>query len=613
MDYQLSGSQRFMGRVNYAQYEGDHGTSSAQTQASTHNGVEGLQSHAYVASWASQWGASFLNDLNGQYVVEQTPRASIQPDLPEIRYGSFSFGSTSFLPITSTAERTSFGDVATFLSGSHVAKGGIEYNKTSISQIFKGNWRGVYVFAGNNRANLLAGKWTQYFQFGGLGGRDVDEAGTAAFAQKELAFFVQDQWFINPKLTVTAGVRYERLDNPDNPILNPNNVNADGSYALDAQIPDQNNKWSPRIGMSYSPDPQTAIRVSAGRFWSRTPGILFAQLITSNGLTGTQYTINAGANGPTDPLSPGWGANFDPTGLAKIDFQHIPTPTKLGVFTSSPSYKDPVTNRITFGVERNVFATTVAGFEGTYAQASNLERLNDPNLQYSGALSPINGQPVYSAVRPDPFYGRVSTYTTDGRSRYEALTFSLSQRFTKDLVFFASATWSEDKDNDSNERNFAGAQAEDLHNLDGSYGWSNRDQRWKLGLNGSWNTPLFGIVLSGSYRYLSGSPYTATTSTDANGDGFFNDRPTVDGVHFSRNQFRQPIFKQMDLRVAKTFGIGPVGLTAIVECFNCGNNGNTFVTNFVYGNLQTPTGTFGVANGVYTVPRTLQFAGRVDF
>ena len=53
---------------------------------------------------------------------------------------------------------------------------------------------------------------------------------------------------------------------------------------------------------------------------------------------------------------------------------------------------------------------------------------------------------------------------------------------------------------------------------------------------------MWGIVLSGTYRYTTGSPYTATTGSDANGDGFFNDRPTIDGVHFSRNQFRQPNF-----------------------------------------------------------------------
>jgi Carboxypeptidase regulatory-like domain/TonB dependent receptor len=636
LDFQPTSSQRFMARLNYGQYEGDHGTSSSQNVTSTYNGIEGLQSHAYVASWTGQFGASLLNDLNGQYVLEQTPRAQILPDLPEIRYGSFDFGSVAFLPITSQADRISLGDTGTYLAQNHVVKAGAEFNKTSINQVFKGNWRGVYVFAGNNLPNLLAGKWTQYFQFGGLGGLTADQAGKAAFAQKEIAVFAQDQWFITPQLTVTAGVRYERLNNPNNPILNPNDVRANGSYALDAQIPDQNNKWSPRVGFSYAPDPKTAIRLSLGRFWARTPAILFSQLLTSNGLQGTQYTINAGPNGPTDPLAPGWGANFDPTGVSKIDFSKVPNPTGLGVFTSSPNYKDPVTDRITLGVDREVFSNTAVGIEATYARAQNLERLNDPNLTVctsntqagctastinSSGLSTINGQPVYSTVRPDPFYGRVSTYTTDATSKYEAVTLNIQHRFSSNLQFFASATWSEDKDSDSNERNYAGAQAEDLHNLAGSYSWSNRDQRWKLGANANWNTPWWGIGLSGTARFASGTTYTATTGSDTNGDGFFNDRPTIAGVHFIRNQFRQPSIYQADFRLAKTFNIGsfggnaigPLGLTALVECFNCTNTAQRFVTNTTWGTGQTPSSTFGITNGVTTLPRTLQFAGRIDF
>ncbi len=635
LDYQLNSSQRFMARLNYGQYEGDHGTSASQTRASTYNGIEGLQSHAYVASWSGQFGASLLNDFNGQYVLEQTPRAAIPPDLPEIRYGSFSFGSVAFLPITSQADRISFGDTATYLTQNHVVKAGAEYNKTSINQVFKGNWRGVYTFAANNLPNLLAGKWTQYFQFGGLGGLTADQAGKAAFAQKELAFYVQDQWFLTPKLTVTAGIRYERLDNPNNPVLNPDNVRPNGSYALDGQIPDQNNKWSPRVGFTFAPDPKTAVRLSLGRFWARTPAILFSQLLTSNGLQGTQYTINAGANGPTDPLSPGWGPNFDPTGVQKIDFTKIPPPPALGVFAASPQYKDPVTNRITLGIDRELFANTAVGIEGTYAEAKNLERLNDPNLTVctsntqagctastinSSGRSTINGQPVYSTVRPDPFYARISTYTTDATSKYEAVTLNIQHRFTSNLQFFASATWSEDKDSDSNERNYAGAQAEDLHNLAGSYGWSNRDQRWKLGANANWNTPWWGIGLSGTVRFSTGTDFTATTGSDTNADGFFNDRPTINGVHFSRNQFRQPSTYQADFRLAKTFNVGsfgpamgPLGVTVLVECFNCTNTANRFVTNTSWGIGQTPSSTFGITNGVTTLPRTLQFAGRIDF
>ena len=104
-------------------------------------------------------------------------------------------------------------------------------------------------------------------------------------------------------------------------------------------------------------------------------------------------------------------------------------------------------------------------------------------------------------------------------------------------------TYSKDKDNDSNERNFSGIQAEDFNNLDLNYGYSNRDQRWKGVVNGVWQSPLWGIGLSGSFRYATGSPYTALAGRDVNNDGISGtDRPTVNGVHFDRNSFRQPDF-----------------------------------------------------------------------
>ena len=36
-------------------------------------------------------------------------------------------------------------------------------------------------------------------------------------------------------------------------------------------------------------------------------------------------------------------------------------------------------------------------------------------------LSPVNGQPVYSTTRPNPFYGRITTSVSDADSKYYAI------------------------------------------------------------------------------------------------------------------------------------------------------------------------------------------------
>ena len=269
LDFQASSRHRVTARVNYANYEGLNGTNSSANDTLSHNGIEGMDSTSYVAQYSAQFTSNLLNDLNGNFVTEDTPRQDKGLNLPEIQLGGARYGEVAFLPIVSTVERKQVSDTVTYLLRDHVIKGGVDYNDTSIDQVFKGNWRGVFIF--NNEADLLAGRYFQYRQFGGLGGLDADGAGRAAFAQKELAFFAQDQWFVSPTLTVTAGVRWERLDNPDDPILNPDDLDTSrcltGSttscgFRLTGQIPDADNQWSPRRG---SPGRPTAVRSSASR------------------------------------------------------------------------------------------------------------------------------------------------------------------------------------------------------------------------------------------------------------------------------------------------------------------------------------------------------------
>jgi hypothetical protein len=619
LDYQLNSAHRFMIRGNFTEYEGINGTSDAQTRTESYNGIEGLSTDSYVGSWSGQFGPSLLNDLNLNHIKEDTPRQDKGLNLPEIQLGSFRYGEVSFLPINpTTTERDAFGDTLTYLLGNHVLKGGVEYNDTSINQVFRGNWRGVFIFS--NEADLLAGRWNQYRQFGGLGGLTSIEAGRASFGQKEEALFLQDQWFVRPNLTVSAGLRFESLDNPDAPVLNRNDRNANGSFNLTGEVPDMDltDQISPRLGLSWAPDEKTAVRFSVGRFWSRTPAILLAQLYTSNGLRGTQYIISAPRDSagrllqPTDPLSPAWGSNWRPEGVERIDFTKVPFVPAPGVFTIDENFENPYTDRVTLGAEREVFAKTALALDLTYAEAKQLQRLTDVNRVYDGTIA-SNGLPRYSSTRPNRFYGRITHSVSDAESEYTALTATLRRRYADNFSLYGSVTYSRDKDSDSNERNFAGIQAEDFNDLDLNWGYSNRDQRWRGVVNGVWDTPWWGIGLSGAFRYTTGSPYNATVGVDLNNDGeSTTDRPTVNGKHFERNSFRQPDYYSLDLRLSKGFHLGPGDISVFAECFNCTDAANRFVTDTRWGTGQTPTATFGKEVGVGT-PRTFQLAVRYDF
>ena len=659
MDYQATNSHRLMGRLNYSKYNGENGTNTSTNDTLQHNGLEGMKSIQFVGTYSAQFSGSFLNDLNGNYNKEDTPRADKGLNLPEIQVGTARYGEVSFLPITSTVKRYEIGDTATYLLKNHVFKIGGDYNDTSVSQTFKGNWRGVFVF--NNVADLLAGKYFQYRQFGGLAGLTADQAGTVDFGQKEYAGFIQDQWFVSPKLTVTVGVRYEALDNPNAPVLNPDAKAASGQFPLTATIPDVKNQWSPRASVSFSPDPKTALRLAVGRYWSRTPALLWSQLFSSNGLKGVQYTSRTNSAGPggspadpTDPncknangsscfdnLAPGWGTKWTPVGVERINLSILPSGTAgLPVFAVASNFTNPHTDRVTFGFERELFKEISTEVNFTYAKGYNLERLTDANRQYDGTIS-ANGTPHYSSTRPNPFYSTITEYVSDAHAKYLAVAYSLQKRFSNNFSASANVTWSEDKDEDSNERNFSGIQAEDFNNLPLSYSWSNRDQRWRASLNAVWQTPWWGIGMAGSARLATGSAYSARSNFDFNNDGQSGtDRITLgctsiggsatnydcsNGTHLGRNTYRQPSTYSVDVRFQKAFHIGPGDLSLAVDCFNCTNTGNKFVSQTTYGrvpgpvsptnptpNTGTPNADFGNANNPGT-PRTMQVSARFDF
>ncbi|HEY8134060.1 MAG TPA: hypothetical protein VII12_19445, partial [Thermoanaerobaculia bacterium] len=630
LDFQASNAHRFMLRGNKASYTGDNGTSGSANRSSITNGVEGMDANTFVGSWSGTFGQNMLNDLNATYGREYTPRTDKSPTLPEIQVNlgaTMTYGGVSFLPIISTVKRKGFEDTYSYLMGKHVFKTGVQYDDTGVSQTFKGNWRGVFIFPSKDA--FLGGRWTQYRQFGGLGGLTADQAGTVAFGQKETALFVQDQWFVNPNVTVSAGVRWEKLDNPNAPVLNPNDRNADGSYKLNGTIPDVNNQISPRLGITWSPgDQRTVVRATAGRFWSRTPALLWAQTFSSNGLRGTQLLINVPASsttGPTDPLAPGWGANFNPVGVERIDFTKLKTIATPGVFAVSPDFTNPRTNRFTLGADREVARETAVGLEYTYAKTENLERLGDLNLGPDGKAS-SNGQPHFG-TRPDPAYGRVTTYMSDATSKYWGLTGTFRRRFAEHFRTFAVVTYSKDKDNDSNERNFSGPQLEDMTNPNGSWGYSVRDQRWKASANFVWDTPWWGLGFSGAYRYYTGSRYTPVLGVDANGDGVTTDRPTIgcatptacqlgEGTHLERDSFHAPEQHFLDARIGKSFNIVAGKLSVFAECFNCTNAANrslgSVFSTWSTNNSNTPAATFGQYN-TYGDPRTWQLAARFDF
>jgi hypothetical protein len=373
------------------------------------------------------------------------------------------------------------------------------------------------------------------------------------------------------------------------------------------------------------------VRGSLGRYVSTTPAVFLYQLFAANGTrTGSVAFTAAQANTFGIPYSSGATAGTAGAFNASTPFWFSSFPTgavtpKFDIFTMSPDFKNPYTDRVNVGIERSFAPGLVLGFSATYAKGNQLERTEDINigtptanaygrLIYPSTVSPVvvsapNASGIstwsggaYTPVRPNANYGRMVVYLSDATSLYHAYTFSLKYHPT-DSVFDAQLyyTYSSNKDSDSNERNYAGVGIQDPGQLGKQWGYADTDRRHVLtGYLSFLDKNLTGILSSLSVRYQTGTPYTLTYGTDVNGDGnTSNDRYFQNGVDTGRNTQRAGSVFYMDLGLRRDILLSRrVKLTLSADVFNLLNRQDTYLSTRVSypgtGNYATP----GVSEGV---------------
>jgi hypothetical protein len=248
---------------------------------------------------------------------------------------------------------------------------------------------------------------------------------------------------------------------------------------------------------------------------------------------------------------------------------------------------------VNIGAERPFFGDLVLGLSATYAKAKQLERTADLNLGnptpnasgrliYPSTISVINGNTVYTPVRPNAAYGTMGLYLSDATSQYHAYTASM--KYHKEGSAFDAQlyyTYAVNKDSDSNERNYSGIGIQDQGNLGAQWGYADTDRRQVLtGYFSFLDKEVTGILTSVSIRYQTGTPYTLTYGADVNGDGnTTNDRYFQNGVDTGRNTWRAGSTLTFDLGLRRDFLLTKrVKMTLSADVFNLLNRQDTYLS-----------------------------------
>jgi hypothetical protein len=446
--------------------------------------------------------------------------------------------------------------------------------------------------------------------------------GTLSFTipTDDIAFFVQDDWKVLPRLSFSYGLRweYEILPAPEFP--NPN-VPATTHY------PHPKTNFGPRFGFAYDVfgDGKTAVRGGFGMYYGRIGNDFIFSVETQSGLI--QNNVVAGqpslsySTSSASYLPPSYGGPgiFPEVLTALPSTGGTPIP---GVMYFNPHYKNPQVDEADFSIERNlgwntVFSLSYMGSFGHYLPQTTDDNIVNcgggvtcpvvgsgtssftatPNMTYQVA----NGGPLQSATMTVPFFSvRPNSNFTQMldlfgvSSNYNAFVIEAKHRFSNSIQFDANFTWAHALDYDSGTISSTTITATSgfgmlyPNNMQAEYGNSNLDvpRRFVLSMvaQSPWKVkgPL-GILANGwelapIFAAQDGLPYSATISGSSPGvlgsGGGVNGSDGVFRIPL-RNNFRESPSQDLDLRLAKTFRIKEkVNIQIFGEAFNLFNHFN---------------------------------------
>jgi carboxypeptidase family protein len=428
-----------------------------------------------------------------------------------------------------------------------------------------------------------------------------------------LGSFVQDQWKVSPKLSLTLGLRYD----------------VEGYPTRFVQNRDLNN-FQPRIGLAYNWNRKGVVRAGFGIFNDR--------LAQSIGQIFNTVDYNNRGNLPNSQvLFPGvanFGGRFTQTivvgpaaAAAAINFLTTGRTPAAGIptlnDTLNANLRTPYSTQASLQLSQELpggLALT-AGYlyvHGTklVGRTPNLNAVATPPPAVLTGPPPAPGQ-AYFGGRTFPELGDSFFLTNQGDSVHHSGTLEIERRFGLGFGIHGSYTFAKTMSDGGVD---SPTSLTDFPQAPGVSEWalSRQHVAHRFTLSFLQQVPKsVGVLRDFQFSSLvaveSGKPFTIFSGFDANNDGNpFSDRPGALG----RNTLMGPGFASVDARVAR-----PIKLTErlnsefSVDFFNLFNRVNVRNLSTFYGssNLNVaPVPSFGTPSDVFN-PRQIQLGIKLKF
>ena len=458
-----------------------------------------------------------------------------------------------------------------------------------------------------------------------------------SFNTTNYAAFVQDDWRVNPRLTLNLGLRYEYISFPQPFLVNP-------LLPQTGNRPSDKNNFGPRIGfaLDVNGDGKNSIRGGFGMYYGAVVTSTILGTLINTGAAGGQSVASVQPTNAAAPIFPNVLASA-PAGTGAVDY-----------FASN--FQVPLIYQGDFVYEREVARNTVVSASYLFSFGKHLPNFVDTNLSpntvlrtYQIADGPFAGQtwPIQyflGASRPDTRFGLIEEVRSDVTSKYNALVLQANRRLTNGLQFQSSYTLSRAWDTGQVSQTNVSTFSVPFNPFDqqGEAGYSNFDRRHKFTTSVVYNTHykgegaahalLNGWTIAPIYNIFSGARYTANVSGSPSSAFGFSQAGGINGSNGSlrfallpRNAFHLPATKYLDLRVSRRFALGEkLKLELLGEAFNLFNSTQwTSANNTLYSISTSGTtatlravsafGTNSGADGFFFRERQIQLAVRLEF
>ncbi|MBO0797327.1 MAG: TonB-dependent receptor [Blastocatellia bacterium] len=416
----------------------------------------------------------------------------------------------------SRSKTFSISEQLAWIKGKHNMKFGFEYLKGWYRRLDCNDCQGSIGFSqaatGNPGVPGRTGSGYAAFLLGLAGGGNFNYSGDNEFFFPYYAWYVQDDFKVNSKLTLNLGLRYDlpipkeetNHENSNfNPALpNPGAGGLPGAMEFAGEGPGRSGKarfgetrknaFGPRLGFAYLLAKRTVIRAGGSIYYQPTredanadrgtQGFAGEFLSPGNYLaTGISFRLADGFNTFTDLVNANRPPKIDPT----IQLYGSP------FYVFRKAGRAPYFMDYNFTVEHSFSADTVfrASFHenmgvkllswqqninqldpkywaiyGTLLGQPLSIALNDARVIASGYTLPYPGYPLnrqlQQALRPYPQYNDIVTIAggmNDGHMTYNALETSIEHRFSQGLFLMASYTFAKMISNTDSEGGRGGA------------------------------------------------------------------------------------------------------------------------------------------------------------